>query len=444
MRILGYIITTVVFINTPILLSYGKERLGALAIVLAVAFLLLWLKLNILPVRDGHKTGIRLKALIGARPILLSFVCASIFQVLFLPISYGHFRSAGIEQYVLIGNIIFSLCCLFLMYLNGIIRLCACSKSVSIANKLILVFTLSVPILGAVMWLPASGKVKREYKSGAERALWERTLPENDACRTRYPLLMLHGIGFRDMAIMNYWGRIPRYLKRFGAEIYYGNQEGIGTVSTSGADVAARIDEIRAETGAEKVNIIAHSKGGLDARYAISGAGKGAKVASLTTMNTPHRGVRFADTATKLRLPIYLRLAKVFNAIFRKFGDAVPDFYGSTMQFRTDEALAFNEQYPDDPQVYYQSYTSVMSRPSSDSLLAPSYYLIKRLGEENDGLVSVDSATWGNFRGVFRNEQSKRGISHADIVDMHREDYAGFNVLDTYINIVADLKERGF
>jgi triacylglycerol lipase len=444
MRILGYTIATIVFINAPILLSYSKDRLGVLAVALAIAFLLVWVKLNVIPVLDGHKTGLRLKMLIGARPILLSFVCASIFQALFLPIGYGYFQSAGIEQYVLIGNIVFSLGCLFLMYLGGMIRLCACSKSVSIANKLIIVLTLSVPILGAIMWIPASGKVKREYRSGVERALWERTLPEDDACRTRYPLLMLHGIGFRDIPIINYWGRIPRYLKRFGAEIYYGNQEGIGTITTAGADVAARIDEICAETGAEKVNIIAHSKGGLDARYAISGLGKGAKVASLTTMNTPHHGVRFADTATKLRLPVYLRLAKVFNAAFRTFGDAAPDFYGSTRQFRTDEALAFNEQHPDDPQVYYQSYTSVMSRPSSDSLLAPSFYLIKRLGEENDGLVSVDSARWGNFRGVFRNEQGKRGISHADIVDMHREDYKGFNVIDAYINIVSELKERGF
>jgi triacylglycerol lipase len=85
-----------------------------------------------------------------------------------------------------------------------------------------------------------------------------------------------------------------------------------------------------------------------------------------------------------------------------------------------------------------------MSKPLSDRLLAVTYYIIKMLGEENDGLVSVESARWGEFRGTFRNKAGRRGISHADIVDMHREDYMGFNVLDAYIKIVSDLKGRGF
>lgn len=40
------------------------------------------------------------------------------------------------------------------------------------------------------------------------------------------------------------------------------------------------------ETGCEKVNIIAHSKGGLDSRYAISRLGMDQYTASLTTINS--------------------------------------------------------------------------------------------------------------------------------------------------------------
>jgi DNA-binding transcriptional ArsR family regulator len=98
---------------------------------------------------------------------------------------------------------------------------------------------------------------------------------------------------------------------------------------------------------------------------------------------------------------------------------------------------------PDDPGVHYQSYTSIMSRPSSDRVLSVPFQVIKALGEENDGLVSVDSAKWGEFRGVLRST-TRRGVSHGDLVDMHREDYAGFNVLDAYITIVADLRRRGY
>ncbi len=126
-------------------------------------------------------------------------------------------------------------------------------------------------------------------------------------------------------------------------------------------------------------------------------------------------------------------------------GDESPDFFASTMAFRTRTAREFNRAHPDDPRVYYQSYTSVMSSPpAGDRLLGPSYRVIKALGEENDGLVSVDSAKWGEFRGVIRSSTRRGGVSHGDLVDMHREDFAGFNVLDAYIGIVADLKQRGF
>ena len=51
--------------------------------------------------------------------------------------------------------------------------------------------------------------------------------------------------------------------------IYYGNQEALGTIAYNAEDIRKRILQIREETGAEKVNIIAHSKGGLDARLSL-------------------------------------------------------------------------------------------------------------------------------------------------------------------------------
>ena len=38
---------------------------------------------------------------------------------------------------------------------------------------------------------------------------------------------------------------------------------------------------------------------------------------------------------------------------------------------------------------------------------------------DNDGMVSTDSMHWANFRGVHTSTK-KRGISHADVVDMRR------------------------
>ena len=76
-------------------------------------------------------------------------------------------------------------------------------------------------------------------------------------------------------------------------------------------------------------------------------------------------------------------------------------------------------------------------------LLSITYCMIKPLEGENDGLVSVESAKWGEFIGVFSNTRT-RGISHGDIIDLKREDYKNFDIIETYVRIVEELKERGF
>ena len=55
----------------------------------------------------------------------------------------------------------------------------------------------------------------------------------------------------------------------------------------------------------------------------------------------------------------------------------------------------------------------------------------------------MESARWGTFRGVFSNKRC-RGISHGDMIDLQREDYKGFDVVEAYIRMVEDLKQKGF
>ena len=76
-------------------------------------------------------------------------------------------------------------------------------------------------------------------------------------------------------------------------------------------------------------------------------------------------------------------------------------------------------------------------------ILCFTYCMIKPLEGENEGMVSVESAKWGEFKGVFSNTRT-RGISHGDIIDLKREDYKNFDVIETYVRIVEELKERGF
>ncbi|MCL2421905.1 MAG: hypothetical protein FWD03_08620 [Defluviitaleaceae bacterium] len=114
-------------------------------------------------------------------------------------------------------------------------------------------------------------------------------------CKTKYPILLLHGTGARDRSQRTCWGRIPHALQNAGTEIYYGNQDAWGTVESNAQMIKETALSILAKTGCEKINIIAISKGGLEARYMVSKLEMGDKIASVTTISTPHHGSRTMD-----------------------------------------------------------------------------------------------------------------------------------------------------
>lgn len=234
-----------------------------------------------------------------------------------------------------------------------------------------------------------------------------------------YPILLVHGMGFRDGKLFNYWGRIPKMLKKLGYTVYYGGQDSNGTTATNGEVIARRIEEIVAETGCEKLNIIAHSKGGMDARYAISTLGMGKYVATLTTLMTPHHGSLTVDKL--LQLPDFMVrfVAKCSDIWLRVWGDKYPDAYSVFHSFTTAEAERFNEQNPDYEGVRYRSYAFAMKNPFSDIFMWLPNLVVARFEGENDGLLASRAVMWGEFMGT-RYGVDNRGISHCDEVDMRR------------------------
>lgn len=300
-----------------------------------------------------------------------------------------------------------------------------------------------VPLLNLLVLLYAIRLVMAEYDFACYKEAVHAVRAESDLCKTKYPLILVHGIGFRDLKYFNYWGRIPRELTRYGASIYYGNQEAMGTIRYNAEDIRRKILDVMEETGCSKVNIIAHSKGGMDSRYAISKLKMEEYVASLTTVCTPHHGCRFVDYACRLPDGLYRFVAGCFDRAFRRFGDRNPDFYTATHQFSTVESERFNGEVANAAGVYYQSYASAMRSALSDLLLWIPYCLIYPLEGMNDGLVSIESAKWGEFQTLFTSSK-RRGISHGDMIDLKREDYKGFDVVECYVQIVSDLKNKGF
>lgn len=278
-------------------------------------------------------------------------------------------------------------------------------------------------------------------KCGEHGFMEEKTL--------KYPLLFVHGMGFRDRERLNYWGRIPKELEKLGCNIFYGKQDSNGNIEANAEFIGNRINEILEETGKEKVNIIAHSKGGLDCRYAISTLGFGDKVASLTTISTPHHGSKTIDLLMKFPDCLVKFVGFCADCCSRLCGDKSPSSYKVFKSFTTEAAKKFNKENPDSESVYYQSYAFVMKNAFSDIFMFFPNIFVGLIEGENDGLLTPSSAEWSNFKGVFRGS-GRRGISHCDEVDMRRRPLQKSkgegvsDIVDLYKSVVIDLCEKGF
>lgn len=263
---------------------------------------------------------------------------------------------------------------------------------------------------------------------------------------TRYPILMIHGMGFRDRKRLCYWGRIPKLLEQNGARVFFGCQDSNGSVESNAEQLRRSLEEVLSKTGAEKVNIIAHSKGGLEARYLISTMGFGDKIATLTTLSTPHNGSLTVDKLLKFPAPAVKAGCKAVDLWFKAIGDKNPDTYSAISLFKTSSAEKFNRENPDDPRVYYQSYGFVMNGFFSDMTMCIPWLAVYSVEGENDGLLAPRAVRWTNFKGVYRGG-GRRGISHCDEVDLRRSHVdisGGGDITDFYLNIIADLKNKGF
>lgn len=415
---------------------------GIIYLLVGTFFFLAFCLINTNPI-SGKKLSFQTKVLIGGYELFIyatlgyiSLISYTVYSALNYCDEWTSYLSLGIS--VLIGGLIY-----FVMIMNGIIRILITSTQLKLIWKILLFFFWYLPILNFILIFVIYTVVRLEIIREKSRNELNDARKENEVCKTKYPVIMVHGVFFRDWQIFNYWGRIPGELIKNGAEIHYGNQQSAAKVEKSGNEIKEIIFETLNKTGAQKVNIIAHSKGGLDTRYAISCLGMDKYVASLTTINTPHRGCIWVDIILK-KVPEWLLkfVTKRYNSLFKRLGDKNPDFLNALFDLTSENCNKLNSIMEDKYGVVYQSYMSIMSKNSSDGFpLNISYKLAEKSDGENDGLVGVESAKWGEFKGLIRTKK-KRGVSHGDVIDLRREDIEGFDVRELYVGILKELKEK--
>lgn len=331
------------------------------------------------------------------------------------------------------------------VFWNGMIRIYLNSNQLGIKWRVIGALCGMIPIVHLFVLIKLIRIASAEVRFENDRIIRNQIRRPEAVCRTKYPILLVHGVFFRDYRFFQYWGRIPKELEENGATIYYGNQPSAASVEESAKYLDKRIRQIIAETHCEKVNIIAHLKGGLDCRYALAALGTDEFVASLTTINTPHRGCEFADyLLTKIPESQKNMLAETYNRALHKVGDPNPNFLEAVTALTYQACKKRNEEIVDSPSVYYQSIGSRLSVATSGRFpLNMTYHAVRLFDGSNDGLVGEQSFPWGeSYR--FIQTSAKRGISHADVIDMNRENFDGFDVREFYVDLVHGLKERGF
>lgn len=410
--------------------------------------------INIFPTFTARKTStMRNKILEDGVALLQLFLATTIIEFVFtiasgiicvnLPLPNSDFGDSLIWMWV--RHLILAFLMELIFFWNGIIRVYLTSVQLGMKWRVIGIVCGWIPIAQIYALCRIIHIAGNEVLYENEKYLLNQIRAENEECRTRYPILLVHGVFFRDFRFFNYWGRIPAELKRNGATVFYGNQQSAASVVRCGEEIAERIKEVINETGSDKVNIIAHSKGGLDSRYAISACGADEYVASLTTINTPHNGCLFADyLLDKIPDKVCNSVASKYNAALSRFGDHAPDFMEAVQDLTASSCARLNTTLSDSPGVYYQSVGTKMNRASSGRFpLNMVYPMVKHFDGANDGLVSVDSMKWGsNF--VCLSVPSGRGISHGDMIDLNRENIPGFDVREFYVGLVHELKEMGF
>lgn len=257
---------------------------------------------------------------------------------------------------------------------------------------------------------------------------------------SKYPIILAHGIAAKQLRILNAFGRIGEELEKEGYKVYVADTDGFGSIENNAEQLKKFIEKVLKDTGAEKVNIIAHSKGGLDSKYMITKLGMEDKVASLTTLCTPHKGSIIASKIWDLPMPIKKILAFFIDMFYCLFlGDKYPDSMRACEQLRavntSEDTLQFSYK------VYCQSYSTGISEVKDCFVMAlpmkiQHHYEIT----DNDGVVSEESAQFGCYKGKCLDIP----VSHVQIIDLFSKKSQKEQIYSFYKKVCRELAEMGF
>ena len=305
--------------------------------------------------------------------------------------------------------------------------------------------------------LPSSGEIFVTLAERAQPSPYEISIQCVSGCDrqwTRYPLLLMHGLGGADAFDgVEYFYEIPSGLSDLGVEVLAPAVSPFAVPADRASEWEVHLDALLAR-GHRRVNLFGHSLGGIDARVLASpgGLSRGAEIASVTTLGSPHGGSEVADLLRDgfesgvLDEGWFDIGAEIFGLMFG-IDASDPAFADTIASMTTEGAQQISLDYPDHPDTAYFSWAGrscgVLEPWCQDDhggeivdpLLATSYLLM--WPTPNDGLVPTASQQHGLLLGEI-------DADHADQTGQFQdEDNPAFDHRAFYLDEVRRLREAG-
>ncbi|NLK94852.1 MAG: triacylglycerol lipase, partial [Clostridiales bacterium] len=208
-----------------IVFIFNLEFIKDKYLIIGTIFLsIFYLYINILPRKEKKLDATRLKIMVGGYELIFDSILSIIIEVIIYIILFS-LKKWSIDIWIIIVNTIVSFIIIGFTFINGFFRVLFTSRQLSVLDRILLLFLWWMPIVNIILLRVWCKKVRYEYIYEVSKEEINRCRKENEICSTKYPIVLVHGIFFRDWMLVNYWGRIPKALITNGAKIYYGNQQ---------------------------------------------------------------------------------------------------------------------------------------------------------------------------------------------------------------------------
>jgi len=263
--------------------------------------------------------------------------------------------------------------------------------------------------------------------------------PQPPVAPTRYPVVLMHGFGM--LASLRRPGHlhdVAMDLRQRGVLAFAPNVAPYATIEERGHMWRERLQRVQEESDVDRMHLVAHSMGGLDARYLVRAFNLHRTIASVTTVSTPHRGTAVAEFILEQPQRVQSWLADLVNRMGEvAMAGPKQDVTEAVRQLTpTYVQHTFNPEVPNHSAVSYRSYAGRAGRgtdvPINPFLRPLNQVLYEREGV-NDGYVSVRNARWGAYQGLVNADHTHQiGI---------RLTSSSFDHLAFYRKLVDDLRQ---